>query len=166
MGLTALDGLMMGTRCGQIDPGILLYLLQEKNYTSNQLEHLLYNESGLLGVSSISHDVRQLLSSEDISAKEAIELFCYRAALEFGSLSVALKGCDALVFTAGIGENSAIIRKKICERLTWLGINIDDAANIQNSAIISGNDSNIVVCVIPTNEEYMIAKHTWGIVHV
>lgn len=166
MGLTALDGLMMGTRCGQIDPGILLYLLQEKNYTSNQLEHLLYNESGLLGVSGISHDVRQLLSSEDISAKEAIELFCYRAALEFGSLAVTLKGCDALIFTAGIGENSAMIRKKICDRLTWLGIKIDEAANKKNSAIISANDSNIVVCVIPTNEEYMIAKHTWDIVHV
>lgn len=164
MGLTALDGLMMGTRCGQIDPGVLLYLLQDRHYTANQLEHLLYNKSGLLGVSGISHDVRKLLLSEDASAKEAIELFCYRAALEFGSLAVALKGCDALIFTAGIGENSPFTRKKICERLTWLGIHIDDEANIKNSAIISKDDSQIIVSIIPTNEEYMIAKHTLSVV--
>lgn len=166
MGLTALDGLMMGTRCGQIDPGVLLYLLQDKHYTTNQLENLLYNESGLLGVSGISHDMRELSLSDDVRAKDAIELFCYRAALEFGSLAVALQGCDVLVFTAGIGENSAIIRKKICERLIWLGIRINDESNINNASIISEKDSNIEVCVIPTNEEYMIAKHTWSIAHV
>jgi acetate kinase len=164
MGLTALDGLMMGTRCGRIDPGVLLYLLQEKHYSAKLLENLLYNESGLLGVSGISYDVRELLSNSDPRANEAIELFCYRAALEVGYLSAALQGCDAVIFTAGIGENSAVIRKKICERLTWLGIKINDQANKNNSTIISENDSNIVVSVIPTNEEYMIAKHTWSAV--
>ncbi len=162
MGLTALDGLMMGTRCGRIDPGVLLYLMQEKHYTAKQVEHLLYTESGLLGVSGISNDVRELLSSGDADAGEAIDLFCYRAALEFGSLAVALRGCDALVFTAGIGEHAPIIRKKICEHLTWLGIKIDDEANKMNATIISKKDCIIMVSVIPTNEEYMIAKHIWN----
>lgn len=164
MGFTALDGLMMGTRCGRIDPGVLLYLIQEKNYTVKEIEHLLYKESGLLGVSGISHDVRELLANSGINAQEAIDLFCYRAALEVGSLSAALKGCDALVFTAGIGENAAIIRKKICEHLIWLGIKINDKANETNSVIISDKDSKIMVSVIPTNEEYMIAQHTLSII--
>ena len=163
MGFTALDGLMMGSRCGRIDPGVLLYLIQEKKYSPKQLEHVLYNESGLLGVSGISHDVRELLAHSDAHAKEAIDLFCYRAALEVGSLTAALNGCDALVFTAGIGENSPIIRKKICEQLAWLGIKINDKANEMNSVIISEND-NFVVSVIPTNEEYVIAKHTRDII--
>lgn len=163
MGLTALDGLMMGSRCGQIDPGVLLYLMQEKHFTVKQLEHLLYIESGLLGVSGISNDVRELLSSEDENAKEAINLFCYRAALEFCSLAAALKGCDALVFTAGIGENAPVIRKKICEYLTWLGITINDEANKKNAVIISNANCNIIVSVIPTNEEFIIAKHTLSI---
>ena len=162
MGFSTLDGLMMGTRCGRIDPGILLYLLQEKNYTAKKLEHLLYHESGLLGVSGISNDVRELLSSKQAHAKEAIELFCYRASIEFGSLAAALKGCDAFVFTGGIGEHASIIRKKICERLSWMGIKIDDNANKTNAAIISKKSSNILVSVIPANEEYMIAKHTWS----
>jgi acetate kinase len=161
MGLTPLDGLMMGTRCGRIDPGVLLYLLQEKNYSAKQLEHLLYNESGLLGVSGISYDVRELLLSPDLKANEAIELFCYRAALEVGLCSVALNGFDALIFTGGIGENSAVIREKICERLTWLGIKINAEANKNNLVVISEKNCNIMVGVIPTNEEYMIAKHTW-----
>ncbi|KTD66913.1 Acetate kinase (Acetokinase) [Legionella steelei] len=164
MGFTALDGLMMGTRCGRIDPGVILYLIQEKKYSPKEMEHLLYKESGLLGVSGISNDVRELLANSDVNAQEAIDLFCYRAALEVGSLSTALKGCDALVFTAGIGENAAIIRKKICEQLSWLGIKINDQANEMNSVIISDNESKIRVSVIPTNEEYMIAKHTWNIV--
>jgi len=164
MGLTPLDGLMMGTRCGRIDPGLLLYLLREKKYTAKQVEDLLYLESGLLGVSGISNDVRELLANKNAHAKEAIDLFCYRAALEFGSLAAALKGCDAFVFTAGIGEHAPIIRKKICERLAWLGIKIDDKANKKNAAIISKKGSNILVSVIPTNEEYMIAKHTWSMI--
>ena len=160
MGLTALDGLMMGTRCGLIDPGVLLYLLQEKHYSVKQLEDLLYNQSGLLGVSGVTGDMRELLSSQDPQAMQAIELFCYRAALEVGSLSVVLQGCDALVFTGGIGENAPFIRKKIGERLAWLGLKINDDANKNNSNIISAKDSSILVSVIPTNEEYMIAKHT------
>lgn len=164
MGLTALDGLMMGTRCGRIDPGVLLYLMQEKNYSEKQIEHLLYNESGLLGVSGISYDMRELLSNKDSRAIEAVDLFCYRAALEIGSLFAALNGCDALIFTAGIGENSAIIRKRICERLNCFGIKINDQENENNATFISAHDSKIIVSVIPTNEEYMIAKHTQGFI--
>lgn len=161
MGLTALDGLIMGTRCGRIDPGLVLYLLREKKYTAKQVEDLLYRKSGLLGVSGISNDIRELLSSKNANAKEAIDLFCYRAAVEFGSLAAALKGCDAFVFTAGIGEHAPIIRKKICERLAWLGITLDDKANQKNATIISKKNSDIIVSVIPTDEEYMIAQHTW-----
>jgi acetate kinase len=160
MSFTALDGLMMGTRCGRIDPGVLLYFIQEKNYSGKQLEHLLYNESGLLGVSTISHDMRILLASSDPKAKEAVDLFCYRAALEVGSLSVALGGCDALIFTAGIGEQAAVVRQKICTWLSWLGVKVNQKANQNNAIIISEEDSKIMVSVIPTNEEYMIAKHT------
>ncbi len=164
MGMTALDGLMMGTRCGSIDPGILLYLLQEKSFSLKKLENLLYNESGLQGVSGISYDMRELLASTDVRAKEGIDLFCYRAAMEVGSLAVALNGCDALVFTAGIGENVAPIREKICQRLTWMDIELNEEANLNNAVIISSTNSKIKVSVIPTNEEYMIAKHTWNIV--
>ncbi len=159
MGFTALDGLMMGTRCGRIDPGVLLYLLQEKKYTAKQIEDLLYNQSGLLGVSGKSNDVRELLQNSDRQSQEAIDLFCYRAALEAGSLMAALGGCDALVFTAGIGEHAPIVRKKIGAHLHWL-IKINDSANQNNDTVISEKESAIRVCVIPTNEEYMIAKHT------
>ncbi len=160
MGLTALDGLMMGTRCGHIDPGLILYLMQEKHYSVEQMLHLLYHESGLLGVSGISSDMRLLLESEDPHAVEAVELFCYRAALEIGALSIALGGCDALVFTAGIGEHAPQVRQKICQYLQGLGVNLDDAANLQNARIISQKNSPVMACVIPTNEEYMIAKQT------
>jgi acetate kinase len=159
MGFTALDGLMMGTRCGRIDPGVLLYLMQEKNHSVKQVEQLLYNESGLLGVSGISYDVRELLTSHDAHAQEALDLFCYRAALEVGSLCVALKGCDALVFTAGIGEHASLVREKICLHLDWLGIKINQQANQSNATIISDKNSSIIVSVIPTNESYMIANH-------
>ncbi len=160
MGFTALDGLMMGTRCGRIDPGVLLYLMQEKNYTLTELQHLLYEESGLLGVSGISHDMRELLLNPDPKAQEAIDLFCYRAALEVGSLAMAINGIDALVFTAGIGEKAAYVREKICAQLSWLGLKLNDKANENNASIISADSSTIVVCVIPTNEEFIIAKHT------
>lgn len=165
MGFTALDGLMMGSRCGHIDPGIILYLFQEKNYTVKEVSHLLYQESGLLGVSGISHDVRELLASDNPHAIEAIDLFCYRAALEFGSLSVALGGCDALVFTAGIGEHAAPIRQKICAYLDFYGIELDEAANIANSTVISTTSSPTLVGVLPTNEEYMLAKHTQSMIN-
>ncbi|KTD09181.1 Acetate kinase (Acetokinase) [Legionella gratiana] len=160
MGFTALDGLMMGTRCGRIDPGVLLYLLEQKKYSAEQVGHLLYNESGLLGVSGLSNNVRELLEHlEDGRVLEAINLFCYRAALEAGSLLVALGGCDVLIFTAGIGEHAPLIRKKISDHLSWLGIKINDEANNNNATIISEKDSTILVSVIPTNEELMIAQH-------
>lgn len=166
MGFTALDGLMMGTRCGSIDPGVLLYLMEEKKFTVKQVEHLLYNESGLLGVSGISNDVRELIASQDPCAQEAIDLFCYRAALEASALCVPLKGCDALVFTAGIGEHAIWVRKKIGEYLSHLGLLINDEANKSNATIISENNSSIIVSIIPTNEEYMIAKHTLKILMI
>lgn len=160
MGFTALDGLMMGSRCGRIDVGVILYLMQEKHYSVDQILQLLYRESGLLGVSGISSDMRDLLSSGSPYALEAIELFCYYAALEIGSLCVALGGCDALIFTAGIGEHTPQIRQKICNYLHWLGVKLDDQTNSNNATIISSKDSQIIVGVIPTNEEYMIAQHT------
>ncbi|OGV45518.1 MAG: acetate kinase [Legionellales bacterium RIFCSPHIGHO2_12_FULL_42_9] len=160
MGLSALDGLMMGSRCGALDPGVILYLLQEKKYSLNKLTHLLYHESGLLGVSGLSSDMRTLEASTDPNAIEAIELFCYRAASELLSLCASLQGCDAIVFTAGIGENSSQVRKKISQRLQWLGVQIDEAANKRHTSIISQSTSSIAVAVIPTNEEYMIAQHT------
>lgn len=160
MGFTALDGLIMGTRCGRIDPGVLLYLLEEKNYTAQQVEQLLYNKSGLLGVSGVSNNVRDLLTHlEEEPVREAIDLFCYRAALEVGSLLVALGGCDVLIFTAGIGEHAPMIRKKISEYLSWLGVKVNEDKNNKNATIISENDSSIMIGMIPTNEELMIAQH-------
>ena len=160
MGLSALDGLMMGSRCGTLDPGVILYLLQEKKYSLEKITHLLYQESGLLGVSGISCDMRQLEASTEPHAIEAIDLFCYRAASELLALCATLQGCDAIIFTAGIGEHSALVRKKICDRLQWLGVVLDETANKRHASIISQDTSKILVGVIPTNEEYMIAKHT------
>jgi acetate kinase len=160
MGFTALDGLMMGTRCGSIDPGVLLYLLQEKKYSIEQINHLLYQESGLLGVSGLSSDMRVLQSSTDPKAIEAIELFCYRAVRELGSLYAHLRGCDAIIFTGGIGEHSAMVRKKIVEQLDWLGAILEEQANDDNLTFIHHKTSRVIIGVIPTQEEYMIAKHT------
>lgn len=160
MGFSALDGLPMGTRCGNIDPGILLYLLQEKQMTPAAIEHLLYRESGLLGVSGISNDMRELLASSDVRAREAVELFAYRIARELGSLAAAAGGLDVLVFTAGIGEHAAAIRARVCEQARWLGIELDAAANAAGNACISTPDSRVVVWVLPTNEELVIATHT------
>jgi acetate kinase len=160
MGLTALDGLMMGARCGTIDPGLILYLLQEKKLSVEQVTTLLYKESGLLGVSGISSDMRKLQSSEEPHAMEAVDLFCFIAARELSALCGILQGCDAIVFTAGIGEKSVLVRKKICDRLNWLGVVLDEKANSTNASIISHYMSKISVSVIPTNEEYMIAQHT------
>ena len=162
MGLTALDGLMMGTRCGSLDPGVILYLLQEKQFSIEQLTALLYLESGLLGVSGVSSDMRKLQSSDEPHAVEAVELFCYSAAKELAALCAVLQGCDAIVFTAGIGEHSALVRKKIIDRLSWLGIALDEKANDANATVISQPSSPIMVAVIPTNEEYVIAKQTLG----
>lgn len=160
MGFTALDGIPMGTRPGAIDPGILLYLL-DKGMDTKALTHLLYHESGLLGVSGISNDMRTLLASDSPHAKEAIELFVYRIGREIGSLTAALHGLDVLVFTAGIGQYAAPIRAKICQQTEWLGVKIDAQANVQHQANISHPDSRVAVWVIPTDEEKMIALHSY-----
>ncbi|NYZ12402.1 acetate/propionate family kinase [Azospirillum sp. RWY-5-1] len=160
MGFTALDGLPMGTRCGTIDPGVLIYLMRNKGMSADAIEKLLYNRSGLLGVSGVSNDMRVLLESGDAHAEEAVELFCFRIARETGALAASMGGIDAFVFTAGIGERSAPIRERVGARLGWLGIDIDPAANAANETTISSPASRIPVHVIPTDEERMIAVHT------
>lgn len=164
MGFTALDGLMMGTRCGAIDAGVPLYLLQEKKLSADQVNTMLYKESGLLGVSGISSDMRVLETSTDPNALAAVDLFAYKAARELCALLAILQGCDVIIFTAGIGEHSAITRKKICDRLQWLGVILDQRLNDKNATIISQGGSTIIVGVIPTNEEYMIARYTLNLV--
>ncbi len=160
MGFTAIDGLVMGTRSGAIDPGVLFYLMREKGMTPDAVEELLYRRSGLLGVSGVSSDMRALLESRDPRAQEAVELFAYRAAREIGSLAAALGGLDALIFTAGIGEHAGPVRAMICERSRWLGITLDPAANERHDSVIRTPDSGVTVCVVPTNEELVIARHT------
>ena len=160
MGFTAVDGLPMGTRCGAIDPGVLLYLMDERGMSARDLEKLIYSQSGLLGVSGISSDMRKLLDSDDPRAKLAVDLYVYRIRREMGSLAAALGGLDALVFTAGIGENSAAIRERICRDAAWLGVKLDAAANAAGGPRISMADSRVSAWVIPTSEELMIARHT------
>jgi acetate kinase len=160
MGFTALDGLAMATRCGSLDPGVLLYLLSERGLDEAALTDLLYHRSGLLGVSGISGDMRQLLASDAAPAAEAIELFVYRIGRELGSLAAALGGLDALVFTAGIGEHAPAIRQKACAQARWLGIHFDEEANRRGGPRISAPDSPVSVWVVPTDEELMIARHT------
>jgi len=160
MGFTAVDGLMMGSRTGNLDPGVLLYLMDYQKMDAKALTRLLYKESGLLGVSGISQDMRILLDSPAPEAREAVDLFCYRVVREIGSLTAALGGLDALVFTGGIGEHGAPVRAMVCSRLGWLGLRMNPAANDTNASKISTADSEIDVCVIPTNEEWIIAKHT------
>lgn len=160
MGFTALDGLVMGTRCGSIDPGVLLYLLDHKKLSPTELSRLLYDQSGLLGVSGVSSDMRDLLGSSDPRATEAVDLFCYRIAREAGALISSVGGLDGFVFTAGIGENAADIRQQVCERLAWLGLVVDKSANSRHAAVISAPESRVVVRVLPTDEERMIALHT------
>lgn len=158
MGFTTLDGLMMGTRCGALDAGVVLYLLRERQMSVDQVERLLNQQSGLLGVSTISHDVRELEASADPRAAEALDLFAYRAARELGSLVAALGGLDVLVFSAGIGEHSASMRQRICARAQWLGVALDPVANAQHATRISAGDSAVEVLVVPTNEELVIAR--------
>jgi len=160
MGFTAVDGLPMGTRCGNVDPGVILYLMDELKMDARAIETLIYKQSGLLGVSGISSDMRALLASDDPRARFAVELFTYRAARELGSLAAALHGLDALVFTAGIGEHSALIRDRICREAGWLGVELDPAANEAGGPRISTAGSRVSAWVIPTNEELMIARHT------
>lgn len=160
MGFTTLEGLVMGTRCGTLDPGVLLYLLQHKRMTPTAIEHLLYQEAGLLGVSGLSSDMRVLLESADPQAREAIDLFVYRIVREAGGMLGALQGIDGIVFTAGIGENAPEIRARACRDLAWLGVAIDDAANARHAPLISAPHSRVVVRVIAADEERMIAIHT------
>lgn len=159
MGLTPLDGLVMGTRCGTIDPGVLLYLLQHESMSADDLQHMLYHESGLLGVSGLSADMRTLLASNEASAREAVDLFTFRAAQEIAVMATTLGGLDCLVFTGGIGEHAGEIRSAIGERLGWLGIRIDQATNDASRERIGAADSTVAVFVIPTNEEIAIARH-------
>lgn len=160
MGFTALDGLPMGTRCGSLDPGVILYLLRERGMNADAIEDLLYNRSGLLGVSGVSRDMRELLASKDDGAKQAVELFVYRISREIGALAAALGGVEGLVFTAGIGEHSPEIRRRVCETSRWLGIQLDDAANDGGKECISTADSRISVWAIATDEERTIVDHT------
>jgi len=161
MGFTALDGLMMGTRCGALDPGVILYLEQEHGLSAKQVEDLLYKQSGLLGVSGgIASDMRTLLGSQDPLAKEAIALFVFRITRETGALISSLGGLDGIVFTAGIGEHAPEIRSLVCAGLGWLGVELDDTANARDADIISTARSRIIVRVIPAGEEEMIAWHT------
>lgn len=160
MGLTVLDGLPMASRCGSLDPGVVLYLLRERQLSADEVQRLLYEQSGWYGVSGISDDMRDLLRSDAPAAKEAIDLFVYRTAREIGSLAVALGGLDALVFTAGVGEHAAAVRAGVCEPLAWLGLRLDTAANEAGGPCISAASSTIRVWVIPTDEESVIAGHT------
>jgi acetate kinase len=160
LGFTALDGLCMGTRPGSLDPGVVLHLFQGLNLSATEVETLLYKKSGLLGISGISNDMRDLLGRSEPEARLAVDYFVYRVAKEIGALTAVLGGLDGLVFTAGIGENSPEIRQRICKASAWLGIEVDDGANANSQAKISTAQSAVPVWVIPTNEELMIARHT------
>ncbi len=160
MGFTAVDGLPMGTRCGAIDPGVVLYLMDELKLDARAIEKLIYTQSGLLGVSGVSSDMRALLESSAPGAKLAVDLFVYRIGRELGSLAAALGGLDAMVFTAGIGEHAAPIRERVCRQAAWLGVELDPQTNARHGPRISTATSRSAAWVIPTNEELMIARHT------
>ncbi len=164
MGFTALDGLPMSRRCGTLDPGVVLYLMEEKKMTAAAISDLLYQSSGLFGVSGLSDDMKTLLASDKPHAAEAVELFVYRICRELGSLAAALDGLDALVFTAGIGEHAPEIRRRVCTDSAWLGLEIDAAANEAGGPRITKADSKTSAWVIPTDEDLMIARHTWHLV--
>jgi acetate kinase len=163
LGFTALDGLCMGTRPGALDPGVVLFLFQNLGLNAKEVETILYKQSGLLGISGISNDMRDLLSRTEPEARLALDYFVYRAAKEIGALAAVLGGIDGLVFTAGIGENSPEIRQRICEATAWLGLELDAQANAEGQQRISTPRSKISAWVVPTNEELMIARHTWSV---
>ena len=163
MGFTALDGLPMGTRPGQIDPGVVLYLISEKGMAPADIQNFLYRECGLKGLSGVSNDMRELLTSDSPRAALAVDYFVYRASLFAGMLAAALQGVDALVFTAGVGENSAPVRAAIAAKLGWLGVSIDADANEKHARLVSRPESRVAVYVLPTDEELMIARHTWSL---
>jgi acetate kinase len=160
MGFTAVDGLVMGTRCGTIDPGVLVHLMDEYGMDVRAIENLIYRESGLLGVSGISSDMRKLRQSSEASAREAIALFVYRIVREMGSLAAALGGVDAIVFTGGIGENDAATRASVAEGCRWLGVALDEQKNMKGAGKISAEASRVAAWVVPTDEELMVARHT------
>jgi acetate kinase len=160
MGFTALDGLPMGTRPGQVDPGVVLYLMSTKGMTAGDVQDFLYRDCGLKGLSGVSNDMRELLASRDPRAEFAIDYFAYRVGLHAGMLAAALQGIDAFVFTAGIGENSSAIRARVAEKLAWLGVSLDAGENDKHAMKISQPSSRIPVYVVPTDEERMIAEHT------
>jgi acetate kinase len=160
MGFTAVDGLPMGTRTGSLDPGVVLYLMDDRGMDPRAIEKLLYQQSGLLGVSGIASDMRTLLASDAPRARLAVDLFVYRIGRELGSLAAALGGLDAIVFTAGVGENSAEIRERVCRAAAWLGVEIDGPANTAGGPRISTAASRVAAWTVPTNEELMIARHT------
>jgi acetate kinase len=160
MGFTAVEGLPMGTRSGALDPGVILYLMDERGMDTRAVETLLYKQSGLLGISGISSDMRTLSESKDPRAALAIDFFVYRIGRELGSLAAALGGLDAIVFTAGIGEHDAKIRERVCQKAAWLGVELDPLANANNGPRISTGSSRTAAWMIPTNEELMIARHT------
>ncbi|MER2508994.1 MAG: acetate/propionate family kinase [Amaricoccus sp.] len=164
MGFTALDGLPMGTRPGQLDPGVVLHLIEEKGMTAAEVTRLLYHEAGLKGLSGISNDVRVLLASDDPAAALALDHFAWRCGLHAGGLAAALGGLDAFVFTAGIGENSPAVRARVAERLAWLGAELDPDANAAGATVISTPASRVTLLVIPTDEELMIARHTLALI--
>ena len=164
MGFTALDGLPMGTRCGALDAGVVLYLLQQKGYSAEAVSDLLYRRSGVLGLSGISSDFRELLASNDRHARFAIDVFCRSVARQIASLAAALGGLDGIVFTAGVGENAAPIRSAICRGCAWLGLDLDEAANRYHHARISAANSRVSAFVIKTDENLMIARHARAVV--
>jgi acetate kinase len=164
MGFTALEGLIMGTRCGALDPGVILHLQQAHGLTVSAVEDLLYRHSGLLGVSGISSDMRELLASPDPRAGEAIDLFVFRVVREIGALAASMGGLDGLVFTAGIGARSPEIRRRVCARLDWLGAALDPAANDAGDGRVSAKESRLAIWAIPTDEELVIARHTLAVV--
>ena len=162
MGFSALEGVPMGTRPGSIDPGILIHLIREHEMSADDLEKLLYRESGLLGISEISNDMRDLVANDDPHAQLAVDIFCIRVAKQIVSLAVSIGGIDGLIFTAGIGEHSPVVRKKICDHLDWLGFGLDEARNGADQHLIS-KEGTTPVYIIPTDEEYMIARHTMAV---
>jgi len=163
MGLTALDGLMMATRCGDLDPGVVLHLIQDRGLPPGEVADLLYQQSGLLGVSGISADMKTLLDSDAPEAREAVDLYVYRITREVGALAAALGGFDALVFTGGVGENAAIIREKVCASLGWLGLELDAARNAEGSGLITSDPSPVAAAIIPADEETVIAEEAASI---
>lgn len=164
MGFTALDGLMMGTRCGSLDPGVVLYLQQEAGLTPREVQDILYHQSGLLGVSGVSSDMSELLGNGAKEAREAIDLFCFRIAREMGALMASMGGLDGIVFTAGIGEHAPAIRAEVARRLAWLGLELDSEANRREEGLISTSGSRLKAWVIPTDEELVIARSTAALV--